>query len=86
MTPAHKRRWFVIRCLVILVAIGVALYSLYVTVFFAWVATAPGSDANHAHAHIWANVWSTAFFISVATAVILLVWIIRDALRTRIQR
>ncbi len=80
MAPAPNRRWPLIRCLAILAAIGIALYSLYATIFFAWMATAQGSHADHAHAKVWGNLWSAVGFGSVAIAAAMLIWIIRDAL------
>lgn len=71
------RRWTKWAALsLVLLATAVAMYSLYASVFFGWIATTPGPVETHSSARLYSNLWQVAFLVSSACAIGLIVWLI----------
>ncbi len=73
-TARPAKKWAALS--LVLLATAAAMYSLYASVFFAWMATTAGPPETHSSARLYSNLWQVAFLVSSACAIGLIVWLI----------
>lgn len=77
MSEPPKRRWFLFKAVVLLVAVAAAFCSGFNAAYFAWVTATPVSEATKELARYYRNIWSGAFVISSIAAIALIASMIR---------